>query len=126
MNGYITNIENETISNQNFRKVIYTGSKSQLVIMTLLPGEEIGSETHSDIDQYIRVQTGVAKVYIDGEEQVVGPDYVIMIPAGSEHNVVNGSGEEPLRLYTIYSPPEHPKGTIHRSKEEADKDPHHH
>lgn len=125
MNGYITNIENDTLSNQNFRKVLYTGPNSQLVVMTLQPGEEIGTETHPDTDQYIRIQTGVAKVLIDGEEQVVGPDYVVIIPAGSEHNVINGSGEEPLRLYTLYTPPEHPHNTIHRTKEEADQNEHH-
>ncbi len=126
MTGYITNIENDTLSNQNFRKVIYTGPKSQLVLMTLQPGEEIGMETHPDHDQYIRIETGVAKVFIDGEQTAVGPDYAIMIPAGSEHNIVNGSGEEALRLYTIYSPPEHPRDTIHRTKEEAEQDEHHH
>jgi len=97
-----------------------------LVVMTLQPGEEIGTETHPDIDQYIKVQTGIAKVYIDGEEQIIGPDYVVIIPAGAEHNVVNGSGEETLRLYTIYSPPEHAHGTIHRTKEEADQAEHQH
>ena len=126
MNGYIANIENETLSNQNFRKVLFTRPKIQLVVMTPQPGEEIGSEVHADIDQYIKVQTGVAKIYIDGEEHIIGPDYVVIIPAGAEHNVVNGSGEEPLRLYTVYSPPEHSHGTIHRSKEEADKAEHHH
>ncbi len=121
MNAFITNIENETLSNENFRKVLYTGTYSQLAVMTLLPEEEIGEEIHPDVDQYIRIQTGVAKVIIDGEESVVGPDYIVLIPAGARHNVVNESVDENLRLYTIYTPPEHPKGTIHRSKEEGKK-----
>ncbi len=126
MNGYISNIENETLNNQNFRKVLYTAPKSQLVAMTLQPGEEIGSEVHDGLDQFIRVQTGVAKVIIDGEEHVIGPDYIVIVPAGVEHNVINSSAEEVLRLYTIYSPAEHPDNTIHRTKEEADKAEHHH
>lgn len=119
MSGYITNIENETLNNENFRKVIFTGPNSQLVVMTLLPGEEIGMEVHENVDQYIRVETGVAKVVIDEEETVVGKDYVVIVPAGSEHNVINQSANEKLRLYTVYSPAEHPDGTIHRTKEEA-------
>ena len=126
MNGFVSNIENETLSNENFRKVLYTGPHSQLVVMTLLPGEEIGAEVHHDIDQFIRVETGVAKTIIDGEETTIGPDYVVVIPAGSEHNIINQSADEKLRLYTVYSPAEHADGTIHRTKEEAMEDEHHH
>jgi mannose-6-phosphate isomerase-like protein (cupin superfamily) len=120
VNGYITNIENETINNENFRKVLFTAPNSQLVVMTLLPGEEIGAEIHPNVDQFFRIETGVAKVIIDGEETVVGKDYVVIVPAGSEHNVINQSAEEALRLYTIYSPAQHADGTIHRTKKEAD------
>ncbi len=98
----------------------------QLVVMTLQPGEEIGMEVHSNIDQFFRVETGVAKVIIDGEEDIIGPDYVAIVPAGAEHNVINSSAQDPLRLYTIYTPPEHKDGTIHRTKAEAEQDEHHH
>jgi len=126
MNGYITNIENETLSNQNFRKVLYTGSKMQLVVMTLQPSEEIGMEVHAGTDQFFRIETGVARIIIDGEENIAGPDDVVVVPAGAKHNVINGSADAPLRLYTIYSPPEHPRETVHRTKEEAEKAEHHH
>lgn len=126
MNGYITDIENETLNNENFRKVLYTGENMQLVIMTLEPGEDIGAEVHHDIDQFFRVETGVAKVVIDGEEQTIGPDFIAIVPAGSEHNIINASAEEKLRLYTIYTPPEHKDGAIHRTKQESMEDEHHH
>lgn len=126
MHGYITNIENETLSNQNFRKVLYTGSKMQLVVMTLQASEEIGMEVHTSTDQFFRIETGVARFIMDGEENIAGPDDVIVVPAGAKHNVINGSADAPLRLYTIYSPPEHPRETVHRTKEEAEKAEHHH
>lgn len=126
MNGYITNIENETLNSENFRKVLFTGEHMQLVVMTLEPGEDIGTEAHPDIDQFFRVETGVATLVIDGEEETLGPDFVAIVPAGSEHNIINASGEEKLRLYTIYTPPEHKDGTIHRTKQEALEDEHHH
>lgn len=126
MKDTIYNIENETLTNENFRKVLFTGEYSQLVVMTLQPGEEIGSEVHDDIDQFFRVESGVAKVVIDGDETTIGPDFAVIVPAGKEHNVINVSAEETLKLYTIYSPPEHPENTLHRTKEEADKVHHHH
>lgn len=128
MNGYITNIENETLSNEFFRQVLFTGKNSQLVVMTLQPGEEIGMEVHNHIDQFIRIESGVAKVIIDEVEQTVGPDFAVVIPAGANHNVINESAVEKVRLYTIYSPPEHADGTIHKTKEEADaaEAEHHH
>jgi len=126
MEKYITNIENETLNNENFRKVLFTGKNMQLVVMTLQPGEEIGTEVHPDIDQFFRVETGVAKIIIDGEEDMIGPDYIAIVPASAEHNVINSSAEEVLRLYTIYTPPEHKDGTIHRTKEEAVQDEHQH
>ena len=120
MNGFIGDIEKETLENSNFRKVIYTGKHAQLVVMSLAPGEEIGLEVHPEVDQFFRIEKGSAKVVIDGDEQVVGQDFVIVVPAGSEHNVINVSQEEELKLYTIYSPPNHPDGTIHKTKVEAD------
>lgn len=120
MNGFIGDIEKETLENSNFRKVIYTGKHAQLVLMSLAPGEEIGLEVHPEVDQFFRIEKGSAKVVIDGEEQVVGQDFAIVVPAGSEHNVINVSQEEELKLYTIYSPPNHPDGTIHKTKVEAE------
>jgi len=120
MNGYITNIEEETIKNESFRKVLYTAPNSQLVVMSLKPGEEIGMEVH-DLDQFIRVESGEAKVILDGEESEVLDDYAVVIPAGTNHNVINTSSDKELKLYTIYSPAEHAPETIHKTKEEADE-----
>ncbi len=122
---YIGNIEKETKENENFRKVLTTGQYSQLVVMSLLPGEEIGMETHSNIDQFIRIEKGEAKVILDGEETEIEDDFAVVIPAGTEHNVVN-IGQTKLKLYSIYSPAEHPAGTIHQTKAEASEAEHHH
>jgi mannose-6-phosphate isomerase-like protein (cupin superfamily) len=120
MKGYITNIEKETLENDFFRKVLFTAPNSQLVVMSLKPGEEIGMEVHH-LDQFIRVESGKAKVILDGEESELEDDFVVVIPAGTEHNVINESQDKDLKLYTIYSPAEHPDGTIHKTKEEADE-----
>lgn len=121
MKPYVSNIEEDTINNENFRKVLHTGENSQLVVMTLGPGEEIGMETHPDTDQFIRIESGKGKAIIDGKEYELKDDFAVVIPAGSEHNVVNTSDTEKMKLYTVYSPPEHPDGTIHETKKEADK-----
>ncbi len=118
--GYIGNIEKETLENEYFRKVIFTGPQSQLVVMTLRPGEEIGMEKHQGTDQFIRIEAGEAKVILDGEENQVKDDFAIVIPAGTYHNVTNSSSDRPLKLYTVYAPPEHAPGTIHKTKAEAD------
>ena len=118
MAGYVANIEQETLGNENFRRVLNTARTSQLVVMSLLPGEEIGMEVH-DLDQFIRFEAGTAKVVLDGEEHEVGADWAVVIPAGTNHNVINVSDSEKLKLYTIYSPPEHPAGTVHVTKAEA-------
>ena len=118
MAGYVANIEQETLDNENFRRVLNTAGTSQLVVMSLLPGEEIGMEVH-DLDQFIRFEAGTAKVVLDGEEHEVGADWAVVIPAGTNHNVINISDSEKLKLYTIYSPPEHPAGTVHVTKAEA-------
>lgn len=125
MTGYITNIEKDTLENENFRKVLYTTDKSQLVLMTVQPGDDIGMEVHEEHDQFIRIEAGKAKVILNGEETDVEDDFAIVIPAGTEHNVVN-TGDEPLKLYTIYTPPEHKDGTIHATKADAEADEHHH
>jgi mannose-6-phosphate isomerase-like protein (cupin superfamily) len=119
MSGFITNIEKETLENENFRKVLFTATHSQLVVMTLQANEDIGIEVHSDVDQFIRVESGVGKAVLDGEETALINGSAVVIPAGTEHNIVNTSETDVMKLYTIYSPPEHPAGTIHRTKEEA-------
>lgn len=122
MIGYHSNIETETLNNENFRKVLYTGKFSQLVVMSLKPGEEIGNELHQGIDQFFRIEQGQAKVILNNgqEEFNVGEDEVFIVPAGTWHNVINVGGEV-LKLYTLYSPPNHPEGTVHRTKEEAEE-----
>ena len=116
MKGYIVNIEKETLENENYRKVLYTSKDSQLVLMTIQPGDEIGSEVH-DLGQFIRVESGSAKVVLDGVESDLVEDWAVVIPAGCEHNVIN-TGDTPLRLYSVYSPPEHKDGTLHPTKAE--------
>jgi peroxiredoxin/mannose-6-phosphate isomerase-like protein (cupin superfamily) len=119
MDGFVTNIERDSIRNADFRRVLYTGPNAQLVIMTLRPREEIGAETHPRHDQFIRVEQGSGVVRINGEERVLHDGSAVVIPAGAKHNVVNTSTQAPLRLYTLYSPPEHPDGTVHRTKQDA-------
>ena len=122
MKGYFTNIEKATLENNNFRKVLYTSKHSQLVLMSLRPGEEIGTETHSENDQFFRFERGQGKVIIDGNEYDVSDGSAIVVPAGAEHNVINVSDTEELKLYTIYSPPHHKDGVVRASKEEAETD----
>lgn len=121
MTGYVSNIEEKTLANNNFREVLFTGKYCQLVVMNLLPGEEIGMEVHPSVDQFFRVEKGTGKVIINGEESEISDGTAIVVPAGTEHNVINTSETEELKLYTIYSPPNHPPGTIHQTKEEAMK-----
>lgn len=116
MTGYVTNIERDTLDNNDYRRVLYTGRHTQLVLMTLQPGEEIGRETHEEHDQFIRVESGAGKVILNREEHRLEDGVAVVIPAGVEHNVINTSATDPLRLYTLYSPPEHPDGTVHRTK----------
>ena len=118
MKGYIANIEKETNDNKNFRKVLFTAPHSQLVVMSLLPGEEIGEEVHDNVDQFIRIESGKGEAILDGEKTVIEDDWAVVIPAGTRHNIVNTSDSE-MKLYTIYSPAEHPDGTIHPTKADA-------
>lgn len=118
MTGFVDNIEEKTEQNSFFRQVLYTGKHVQLVVMSLLPGEEIGAEVHPTVDQFFRIEEGQAKVIIDGEEHEVYEGFGIIVPAGSQHNVIN-TGGSPLKLYTLYAPPNHPDGTIHRTRAEA-------
>lgn len=118
MKGYCDNIEQRTVENGNFRKVLYTGRNMQLVLMTLQAGEEIGEEVHQDRDQFFRFEEGSGVVKIDGVENRVEEDFAVIVPAGARHNVIN-SGSAPLRLYTIYAPPEHVDGLVEATKADA-------
>jgi mannose-6-phosphate isomerase-like protein (cupin superfamily) len=119
MKGYVVLLEQETRKNTDFRRVLYTGKHSQLVLMSIKPGEEIGEETHEDVDQFFRFEAGEGKVIIDGVEHPVKDGNGVIVPAGAKHNVVNTSKHADLRLYTIYSPPEHQDGVVRQSKREA-------
>lgn len=119
MKGYVTDIEKETEENADFRRVLYTGKHSQLVLMSLRPGEEIGEETHDDVDQFFRFEKGEGEVSIDGATHRVTDGDAVIVPAGARHNVKNVSKRQNLRLYTIYSPPEHQDGVVRHTKKEA-------
>lgn len=121
MTGFVGNIEELTLANNNFRKVIYTGQHVQLVLMSLLPSEEIGMEVHETTDQFLRIEKGEGKVIMNGEEHKIKDGSAIVVTAGTKHNVINTS-ESPLKLYTVYSPPHHKDGIIHKTKIDADKD----
>lgn len=121
MAGYSVDIEKATLQNEFFRQVLFTGKHMQLVVMTLKPGEDIGKEVHDHVDQFIRVEAGTGESVMDGETTALSDGMSIVIPAGAEHNVTNTSSSEPMRLYTLYSPPNHPDGTIHKTREEAMK-----
>ncbi len=123
MKGYIGDIEKETKENNNFRKVLYTAKNSQLVVMSINPGEEIGEEVH-DLDQFIRIEDGRGKAVLDDVEHEIEDDYAVVIPAGTKHNVIN-TGDEVMKLYTVYSPPEHRDGVVHKTREEAMEDEEH-
>ena len=121
MEPYVGAIEQETLKNVYFRQVLFTGKHSQLVVMCLQPSEEIGNEVHPNVDQFFRIEEGKAKfVFNDKEGQVVGDGDAVVVAAGTYHNVINASSDKPLKLYTIYTPPNHPEGTVHKTKAEAD------
>ena len=119
MTGYIGNIEEKTLTNSNFREVVFTGTYCQLVVMSLKSGEEIGSEVHKSVDQFFRIEKDRGKVIIGGAENQIIEGVGIVIPAGTEHNVINASSNSDLKLYTIYSPPQHKDGIVHKTKEDA-------
>ena len=120
MKGFSTNIEKDTVENGNFRKVLYTGKHSQLVLMSLKPGEEIGMEVHSNNDQFFRFEKGEGRCVIDGNEYELSDGVAIVVPAGAQHNVINTSQTEELKMYTIYSPAHHKDGIVRATKEEAE------
>ena len=125
MIGFIDNIEKLTAANTHFRQVVYTGQHAQLVVMSLLPGEDIGMETHETTDQFLRIESGKGIVITNGDKYAIADGSAIVIPAGIQHNLTNTS-KEPMKLYTLYSPPHHKDGTIHATKEDAlgDKEDH--
>lgn len=120
MEGYTLPIEKETKDNANFRRILYTTHHSQLVLMSLKPGEDIGKESHGG-DQFIRFEAGEGEVMIDGKKHAVKDGDAVVIPAGTEHNITNTSTEEPLKLYTVYSPPQHEDGLVNKTKASAEK-----
>jgi len=119
--GYVTNIEKDALENENFRKVLYTAANSQLVLISLKPKEEIGAEVHQ-LDQFIRVEKGSGKAVLSGEEHEIADGSAVVIPAGTEHNIINTSEAEKMKLYTIYSPPHHKDGVVHPAKADAAAD----
>lgn len=119
MKGFVQNIEKATLDNNNFRKVLYTSKHSQLVLMSLAPSEEIGMEVHQDNDQFFRFEKGQGQCIIDGNEYEITDGSAVVVPAGAQHNIINVSGSEPLKLYTIYSPAHHKDGIVRATKAEA-------
>jgi len=126
MIGYVGPIEKATLDNDYFRQVLFTGAHLQLVVMCLQPGEEIGNEVHPSVDQFFRLEEGDARFVFNGkEEHLVHASDAVVVPAGTYHNVINASSTQSLRLYTIYTPPQHPDGTVHKTKAEAEAAEHH-
>lgn len=121
MTGFFGKIEKQTLKNKYFRQVLYTGKHLQLVVMSLKPGEEIGNEVHENVDQFFRIEEGKAKFILNNtEEHVARENDAVIVPAGTYHNVINASKSKKLKLYTVYTPPNHPDGTIHKTKAEAE------
>jgi mannose-6-phosphate isomerase-like protein (cupin superfamily) len=120
MKGFVGDIEDQAEGNSDFRRVIYTGKNIQLVLMSLKPGEDIGEEVHKDRDQFFRIEKGKGEVLIDGKRSKIKGDDAVLVPAGARHNIIN-TGEKPLRLYTLYGPPEHRDGTVHATKADAQR-----
>ena len=121
MKGFIANIEKLSLGNKNFRKVLYTAKNSQLVLMCLKPREDIGEEVHK-LDQFIRCEAGEGKAILDGVTHAISEGFVIVVPAGTKHNIINTSIDKELKLYTLYSPPNHKDGTVHKTKADAEVD----
>ncbi|HBM45482.1 MAG: hypothetical protein UT05_C0009G0041 [Parcubacteria group bacterium GW2011_GWF2_38_76] len=124
MKGYVSNIEKETLENDNFRKVLYTGKNSQLVLMSLLPKEEIGEEVHA-LDQFLRIESGHGVAIIDDVSHDISDGFAIVIPAGAKHNIINTSDRDKMNLYTVYSPAEHKDGVIRKTKADAEAEEEH-
>jgi mannose-6-phosphate isomerase-like protein (cupin superfamily) len=123
-NGYTSNVEEAAIANENFRKVLYTAQHSQLVLMSLLPEEDIGEEVHK-LDQFIRCESGRGKAILNGVEHEFNDGFVVLVPAGTPHNIINTSVDKAMKLYTVYAPPNHRDGVIHTTKADAESDKEH-
>ena len=123
MKGYVQNIETITINNSEFRQVLYTAKNCQLVVMALKPKEEIGAEVHK-LDQFFRVEEGTGEAFLDGVSKKISAGFAVLVPAGTNHNIIN-TGSVPLKLYTIYSPPNHRDGVVHHTRADAEKDNEH-
>lgn len=124
MKGYVANIETISLENENFRKVVYTATHCQLVVMSLKPGEDIGQEAH-ELDQFIRCESGAGRAILDGVEHEISDGFVVVAPAGAVHNIVNTSSDTPLKLYTLYAPPNHRDGVVHITKAQAESQEEH-
>lgn len=124
MKGYLINIEKSALSNENFREVLYTAKHCQLVVMSLKPGEDIGEEVHQ-LDQFIRCERGQGKVVLDDMPYTFSDGFAVIIPSGTKHNIINLSPDKPLKLYTVYSPPNHRDGVVHKTKAQAEVDEEH-
>ena len=124
MKGYVINIEKASLENEYFRKVLYTAKNSQLVVMSLKPGEDIGEEVHQ-LDQFIRCESGQGKAILDDIPHAITDGFAVIVPAGAKHNIINTSPEKPLKLYTLYSPPNHRDGVVHQTKGQAEADEEH-
>ena len=120
MKAFIADIEDRAEENEYFRRVLFTGPNLQLVVMSLAPGEEIGEEVHEDTDQFFRVEAGHGEIVLDGDATPVEDDTAMLVPAGMRHNVRN-TGRKPLKLYTLYAPPHHADGTVHRTRADAER-----
>jgi len=123
MKGYVENIEKLALENENFRKVLYTATHSQLVLMSIQPGEDIGEEVH-ELDQFLRIESGMGRAVLDGVAHDIADGSAVVVPAGTRHNIIN-TGSQPLKLYTLYSPPEHRDGVVRATKQEAEKQEEH-
>ncbi|MFA6339152.1 MAG: cupin domain-containing protein [Candidatus Paceibacterota bacterium] len=121
MKGYVENIEKLSLENENFRKVLYTAKNSQLVLMSLKPNEDIGEEVHQ-LDQFLRCESGEGKAVLNGVEHIISDGFAVVVPAGTRHNIINTSSDKPMKLYTLYSPPNHRDGVIHQTKADAEAD----
>lgn len=124
MKGYISNIDKETEENSNFRRVLYTARNCQLVVMSLVPGEDIGEEVH-ELDQFIKIESGVGRAILNGIEHNISDGFAVIIPAGTKHNIINSSSTQSMKLYTLYSPPNHKDGVKHLTKADALRDEEH-
>jgi len=126
MVGYVNNIEEKTVKNKYFRQVLFTAKNMQLVVMTLQPSEDIGIETHAKVDQFFRIEEGEGQVVMNGVSKKFKAGFALIVPQGTKHNIINTSKTKTLKLYTIYTPPNHPDGKVHKTKKEAMADEHDH